>query len=228
MKNNTKRKPASRNTRNRNDQNILSTEYHTLIITENNDVKNKKVKNNQSKKNKGPAKYKLYLGNFNERSNDLDKIIDKLWEAPVNSEIIIHINSHGGLVKEGQRLINVIRQKFSGRITTILESMAYSMGALMFCIGDKRIALPYSDLMFHNYSGGVFGKGNEILERVDHNNKHLTKFFKEIILGANALTKKELNLMVNGKDFWFDSKELIEKNICTHELRNDKIIKIKK
>ena len=91
-------------------------------------------------------------------------------------------------------------------------------GALTFCMGDKRVVTLRSDLMFHDYSGGVGGKGGEIETRIKHSSKHLRKFFKDVILKGDFLTKKEFSQMLIGKDFWFNHKEMLKRGIATHIL----------
>jgi ATP-dependent protease ClpP protease subunit len=75
-------------------------------------------------------------------------------------ETEIRIHSTGGYVSEGSQFYNLIKNKFNKRTTTILDSRGYSMGAIIFCMGDKRIVTPRSDIMFHDYSAGFAGKCN--------------------------------------------------------------------
>ena len=47
-------------------------------------------------------------------------------------------------------------------------------------MADRRVIYPYSDFMFHNYSGGAFGKGGNLETKVKHSAKTIKAFFKEI------------------------------------------------
>ena len=63
--------------------------------------------------------YKLYLHEFMEKtSNKLAKIVHELNKAGEYDNIHIYINSPGGSIDEGVTLIDVIKSKFDGRITT--------------------------------------------------------------------------------------------------------------
>ena len=102
------------------------------------------------------------------------------------------------------------------------------MGALTFCMGDKRVVTERADLMFHDYSGGMFGKGGEMQARNEHTQKFIRKFFKEILLDSKFLTKKEYNNMLIGQDYWMDVEELCKRGMATHVLVDGKEIKAKK
>jgi ATP-dependent protease ClpP protease subunit len=94
------------------------------------------------------------------------------------------------------------------------------MGALLFCMGDKRVVNERADLMFHDYSGGLAGKGGEIQARNEHTQKFIRDFFKEVILKQGFLSEKEFNNMLIGQDYWMDAEELCKRGIATHVLKN--------
>jgi ATP-dependent protease ClpP protease subunit len=102
------------------------------------------------------------------------------------------------------------------------------MGALLFCMADRRVIYPYSDLMFHNYASTVSGKGGELKSRLEHRDRLLRKFFKNMIVESGFLTKREFDDMVIGKDFWMDAEEMCRRGIATHVVWEDREIKAKK
>jgi len=138
------------------------------------------------------------------------------------------INSNGGMVNEGAQFYSIIKNKFNGRCTTILDNKGYSMGALVFAMGDKRVVTERADLMFHDYSSGLGGKAGEIQAYNEHSQKFIRKFFKEILLDTGFLSKKEFDNMLIGQDYWMDAEELCRRGIATHVLVNGKEIKAKK
>ncbi len=172
--------------------------------------------------------YRMFIDVFAETERGLHEIFNVLWSAGDTDTLELRINSWGGFVKEGQNFFNIIRNKFNGRTTTILDSAGYSMGALLFCCGDTRIVMEQSDLMFHDYSGAAFGKGQEIESQVEHTKKHIRKFFKEVIIGKGFLTEKEFEEMLIGRDFWMDVPEMCQRGIATHVMVAGELIKAKK
>jgi len=195
----------------------LSSEEHTLyieIVAEKRKVidKEKRIYEIIPKH----KRYRVYIGKFFELKKGLHKLFNGLREAEKNDYLELIINSTGGLINEGQQFYNLIQEKFYGRTVAYLDNQGYSMGALLFCMADKRIVYEYSDLMFHTYSHGSKGKGEEVKLYVEHTSKKLKKFFKNIVVKRGFLSKKEFKEMIIGKDFWMDTKEMCKRGIATH------------
>ncbi|NPA27556.1 MAG: hypothetical protein GXN91_00700 [Epsilonproteobacteria bacterium] len=171
--------------------------------------------------------FTVYIGKFFEQKRGLHNVFQQLREAKEEDYLVLRINSGGGLILEGQQFYNVIQEKFYNRVIAYLDNYGYSMGALLFCMANKRVAYKYSDFMFHNYSSGIVGKGGEIKDRFKHTNKKLKQFFKEIIVKNGFLTKKEFKQLLLGKDFWMDTKELCKRGIATHVIIEGKEITAK-
>ena len=167
-------------------------------------------------------RYRIYIGRFSENKKGLHPIFDELKKAQKGDYLELIINSPGGLASEGMLFYNIIQQKFFNKVTTFLDNYGFSMGALLFCMGNKRVIYPYSQLMFHTYSNQLGGKGREIKSRVKHDSKILETFFYDLIVEKGFLTKKEYQDMLIGKDFWMDAKELCKRKIATHVIANGK------
>src|SRR3954447_9604542 len=71
-------------------------------------------------------------------------------------DINIYINSPGGSVTAGLAIYDTMRF-LTCDVTTYCLGMAASMGAVLLCAGTKgkRYALPNSDIMIHQVSGGA-------------------------------------------------------------------------
>ena len=161
-------------------------------------------------------RYRVYIGKFFELKKGLHSVFNELREAKENDYLELMINSGGGLVLEGQQFYNLIQERFFKRTVAYLDNYGYSMGALLFCMAEKRVAYEYSDFMFHTYSGGAVGKGGEIKARLEHSNKKLEKFFYDIIVEQGFLSKEEFDQMLVGQDYWMGTKELCKRGIATH------------
>lgn len=195
----------------------LSSEQHTLFIEtipeQKNAVEKEKNLYEVTPKHK---RYRVYIGRFRELRKGLHRVFNELKEAKENDHLEFIISSGGGMVLEGQQFYNLIQEKFYQRTTAYLDNHGYSMGALLFCMADKRVIYPYSDLMFHNYSGGAIGKGGEIKARIKHINKALEIFFHDLIVKKGFLQEEEFQKMLIGQDYWMDAKELCKRGIATH------------
>jgi len=210
-----------------NNPKVMQSEHHTLFKTQ---IPNKDEKqdNGLYKKTPGYTRYRIFVDEFSESKKGLHGIYNELWNAGDLDRLELRINSNGGMVNEGGQFYSIIKNKFNGRTTTILDNKGYSMGAVTFLTGDIRIVTERADLMLHTYSGGVGGKSGEIEARNEHTQKHLDKFFKEVIVDGGFLTPKEYKKMKIGQDYWMGVEELCERGMATHVLVNGKEIKAKK
>ena len=195
----------------------FSSEQHTLYIETINEKKSviDKSKNIYEIVPKH-RNYRLFVGRFKELKKGLHVVFNELLQAEANDTLEFRINSGGGFIVEGQQFYNIIEEKFPNRVTAYLDNVGYSMGALLFCMANKRIVFPHSDFMFHNYSGGAFGKGGELKSKIKHRSKVIEQFFYDIIVRKGFLSKTEFEKMLIGQDFWMDTKELCKRGIATH------------
>lgn len=84
-------------------------------------------------------------------------------------DINLYINSPGGSVTAGMAIYDTM-QYIKCDVSTICMGMAASMGAFLLAAGTKgkRYALPNSDIMIHQPSGGAEGQATEIIIAADH------------------------------------------------------------
>jgi len=162
------------------------------------------------------TRYRVYIGRFFELKKGLHSVFNELKSAKNHDVLEFMIDSRGGSVNEGMQFYNIIQEKFHGRTVAYLDNMGYSMGAMLFSMADKRVVYPYSDFMYHNYSGGAIGKGGEIKARINHYSKKLEAFFYDIIVKNGFLSENEYEQMLVGQDYWMGTKEMCKRGIATH------------
>jgi ATP-dependent Clp protease protease subunit len=100
-----------------------------------------------------------------------------------SKEISLYINSPGGSVTAGMSIYDTM-QYIKCDVSTICMGMAASMGAFLLAAGTKgkRLALPNSDIMIHQPSGGAQGQATDIMIHADHilqTKKRLNKILAE-------------------------------------------------
>ena len=80
-----------------------------------------------------------------------------------DKDIQFYINSPGGSVTAGMAIYDTM-QYIKADVSTICIGMAASMGAFLLSSGTKgkRIALPNSEIMIHQPSGGFQGQATDI------------------------------------------------------------------
>lgn len=86
-----------------------------------------------------------------------------------NKDISLYINSPGGSVTDGLAIYDTM-QYIKCDVSTICMGMAASMGAFLLASGTKgkRYALPNSDIMIHQPSGGAKGQATDIEIHTKH------------------------------------------------------------
>lgn len=84
-------------------------------------------------------------------------------------DISLYVNSPGGSVTAGMAIYDTM-QYIRCDVSTICMGMAASMGAFLLAAGakGKRLALPNSDIMIHQPSGGAQGQATDILIHTNH------------------------------------------------------------
>lgn len=133
------------------------------------------------------------------------EMIHVIRTATPNDTIYIHLNTPGGRLDTGVQLISAIRSS-EARIVTVLDGVAHSMGALLFLCGHEMIIHDHAQLMFHTYSGGVFGKGSDIRGQTDATEDWFRIIANDIC--HPFMTKKEIQRMLKGEDFWFQTEQI--------------------
>ena len=84
-------------------------------------------------------------------------------------DISLYINSPGGSVSAGLAIYDTM-QYIKCDVSTICMGLAASMGAFLLSSGakGKRFALPNSEIMIHQPSGGAQGQATDIMIHADH------------------------------------------------------------
>ena len=86
-----------------------------------------------------------------------------------DKDISLYINSPGGSVTAGMAIYDTM-QYIKCDVSTICLGMAASMGAFLLAAGTKgkRFALPNSEIMIHQPSGGAQGQATDISIHANH------------------------------------------------------------
>lgn len=142
-------------------------------------------------------------------------LIHTLNTASNNDVIYMHLNTSGGRLDTGVQIINAMKNS-QAKVVTVLECMAHSLGTLLFLSGQELVVNDNCVMMFHNFRGGVIGKGNELTSQLDATVKWFTTLAKELYIPF--LSEAEFNRIIKGEDIWMQSPEIRE--------RLDKVIKI--
>lgn len=143
--------------------------------------------------------------------NTPDEYVDffnLLSHARDTDEIHIYINSGGGLCRTAIQMVNAM-STCEAHITCYASGTVASAATWIFLAGNSFIM--EDDIMFmcHYFSGGFFGKGNEIEANGDFTKKFYRKYYRNIY--KHFMTEEEIEKMIEGKDYYFTQKQVAKR-----------------
>lgn len=107
----------------------------------------------------------IFLGREvdDEIANQIIAVMLYLDSEDSGKDIILYINSPGGMVSAGMAIFDTM-QHIKSDVVTICVGLAASMGSFLLAAGakGKRLALPHSRIMIHQPSGGTRGQATDI------------------------------------------------------------------
>jgi ATP-dependent Clp protease protease subunit len=123
-------------------------------------------------------------------------------------DIALYINSPGGSVIDGLAIYDTM-QYVSCDVRTICVGMAASMGQFLLCAGapGKRFALPHSQILMHQPSGGVQGPATDISIHLKHT-VELKRGLAERIAFHTGQTVEQIEAD-SDRDRWFTAQEAL-------------------
>ncbi len=134
-------------------------------------------------------------------------------------DINLYINSPGGSVTAGMAIYDTMNY-IKCDVSTICIGMAASMGAFLLSGGakGKRFALPNSQIMIHQPSGGAQGQATEI--KIVAENILKTKRKLNEILAANTGKPLEVIERDTERDYYMSSAEAKEYGLIDQIITN--------
>lgn len=161
--------------------------------------------------------YHFYIiDEIGEASSFLD-LINTLKTAEEHDTIFIYLNTPGGSLQTTVQILSAMR-RCAATVVTCLEGEVCSAGTLLFLAGKQHIVNPNCTFMIHNYSQWLGGKGNEVALRVKYSEQYFKKLAMDLYNGF--LSEEEIEAVIEGKDYWMESEEVIERL----NVRNKKVV----
>ena len=136
-------------------------------------------------------------------------------------DINIYINSPGGSVTAGLAIYDTM-QFMTCDVNTYCVGMAASMGAVLLAAGTKgkRYALPNSDIMIHQVSGGAQGTASDVERTVEFMYK-LKKRLIRILSHHTGKTEAQVNLD-SDRDYYMTALEAKEYGLVDEVVKSRK------
>ncbi|MEI8311564.1 MAG: ATP-dependent Clp protease proteolytic subunit [Verrucomicrobiota bacterium] len=139
-------------------------------------------------------------------------------------DISIYINSPGGSVTSGLAIYDTM-QFVTCDVNTYCIGIAASMGAVLLCAGTKgkRYALPNSDIMIHQVSGGAQGQASDVERQVEFMFK-LKKRLNGILSLHTGKSAEQVNKDAD-RDYYMTAEEAKEYGLVDEVVKSRKELK---
>ncbi|MBV8334791.1 MAG: ATP-dependent Clp protease proteolytic subunit [Alphaproteobacteria bacterium] len=147
-----------------------------------------------------------------------------LQMAGPKKDINIYINSPGGSVTAGLAIYDTM-QFVTCDVATYCVGIAASMGAVLLAAGTrgKRYALPNSDIMIHQVSGGAQGTASDVERTVEW----MFKIKKRLIhiLSQHTGKTEEQVALDSDRDYWMSAEDARGYGVVDEVVKSRKDIK---
>ena len=152
--------------------------------------------------------YEYYLVDDIGEASDYIELCDVLRSASPNDEILIRINSGGGSLATANMVVNAIRES-QAHVRGFIESTCASAATLIYLACHSYSLSEDADIMIHTSSSLYGGKEHEQHSYVTFSRKKIHKMVRDRYAGF--LTEKEIENVLNGQDYYFDSEDIAER-----------------
>ena len=181
--------------------------------------------------NHGERSYDIYSRLLNERiiflADEVNDVTASLVVAQLlylesedpDADISLYINSPGGSVTAGLAIYDTMNF-IKCDVSTICVGMAASMGAFLLSSGakGKRLALPNSEIMIHQPSGGSQGQATDIQIQAEHILKIKDRLNR--ILAANTGKPVEVIAADTERDNFMTAEEALAYGLVDKVIAN--------
>ena len=144
-----------------------------------------------------------------------------LLEAGEGDHINLYINSPGGRIDTAVQFLSRMKST-KATITGHIEGLCQSAGTYLFLAADQWVVNDNCLMLIHNYSGGAYGKGSEVLLNVKANDTWVRDLMADIYEGF--LSEEELAEVNKNQDIWLTSKKILSRLDGVVEMRTAKVL----
>jgi ATP-dependent Clp protease protease subunit len=139
-------------------------------------------------------------------------------------DINLYINSPGGSVTAGMAIYDTM-QFVTCEVATYCVGIAASMGAVLLAAGTrgKRYALPNSDIMIHQVSGGAQGTASDVERTVEWMFK-IKKRLIHILAQHTGKTEEQIGID-SDRDYWMSAEEARVYGVVDEVVKSRKDVK---
>lgn len=199
----------------------MSTKKHTALRKSNgmlelsDIVPSKSGKPAFTERNQGRVLDFYILGEI-EEPQEYAEWFDTIRNCAPTDVVRLHFNSSGGDLFTAIQFMRILRE-CQGITIASAEGACMSAATLIFLACDTFEVSAHTSFMIHNYSGGAFGKGQEMMDQLTFESKWAETLFKDAY--ADFLSPEEILAILKGQDLWLSADNVVQRLNARQELR---------
>lgn len=140
------------------------------------------------------------------------EVLDALAEVGRDADITVRINSGGGYTDEGVAIYNAL-SAHKGKVTVIVDAVAFSSASLIAMAGDERIMRKGALMMIHDPAGGVWGTATEMESYTQYLQKQAGSM-ASIYADVTGEDVSDIREDMKG-ELWLTAEEALERGFAT-------------
>jgi len=152
--------------------------------------------------------HEFYLTSEIGPNEEYSEWFDIIRSCSENDVIKLHINCYGGDMFTAIQFMRVLIET-DATVVCSVEGACMSAATMIFLTADMYEVSEHSMFMFHNYSGGTFGKGGEMFDQLKHERAWSEKILRSVY--EDFLTPDEITQLLDNKDIWMDGDNAIKR-----------------
>lgn len=153
--------------------------------------------------------HRVYLTKPISAPSHYTELFELLASATEQETIHFYINTPGGRVDTTSQLCTLL-ENCEAELVGHLVGQAASAGSVIPMFMDALSVSPYSYMMIHNYSGGAYGKGDDIILSAENTKRWVETLYRSCY--ENFLTTDELeNIVLKNQDIYLGPEQIEER-----------------
>ena len=152
--------------------------------------------------------HEFYLTGRIEEADEYISVFDMIRHAREEDVVKIYVNSPGGDLFTALQFGRAMGDSDATIIVSV-EGQCCSAATIIALAADMVELSNHCVWMCHNYSSGAAGKGGELYDQMNFERTWSEGLFRDVYDGF--LTDKEINAMLDGRDIWLASDDVMKR-----------------
>ena len=149
-------------------------------------------------------------------------LLNRISSLGQYDQIHIVMNSYGGNLDGTLAILDAL-ENTQAKVNCEIQGTVASAGSIIALSCENIYVSPYAEMMIHSASFGGSGHQSAVMSRLAHIDTRVKKLMQNVY--QDFLTPAELEEVFLGKEYWFDSDEIIARLERRDEIINKRLKK---